>query len=949
MPTEQHSIAHLIQQIAEGTSLGEQFYQDRCQKKQQIVGLRLDKLTQALEKEQGMFAGNAISSGARSGLIKRAYQRDMEISQRKKSLVQLKEDSRVFSRARKARLFTAMQALIDGAELLTDNLQHRGATLADIQALYDVTKQDLWSVGPFCRRFMRYICGHLGDIMPIKTVYNTLSDAPTSQYARLATELSRDPDFYLFFLRSGRLATIFSPEAPIGKLFKEQVRQMLSGQEVKRAFDRKHQMHIKELAFVKSRFVEAQVHMLQHPTASTVMVCESFYNRVSDLTRVIQAEERALASLVHTLPQMEQLAQDAELVDALYQLWYAMVCGFEKMALDCPQQHEELAQSLAVLCSENSQDFPSFFNKVLVLTEKFYAMQAEQSSTATGLLSPSVSDVEAPQAVETSWWQGLMRLQVFWQRPSVVQSSPIEVAPLPVPGVSDCIATIHARMQHHMDASLAVALAYGKSKILDENIDLTPFQPFFRDILLGSAAPGKLPDYALVRQMLDILARGDVLALSDHILAFTTRHNLLHVVHKHAELLARETCVLWGNYAGVTEHFGFGKQTVVAFEPVLKQVFSDIDEHSVLAFHEVGTCILRMVFQRLQASPSVMELLDKLFILLDASPKLRQNLVREGPERRGMLQFFRVLFKNKLLITDREAAATRIQTQFRTYLAKRERKMLGGNVEALNEIRLAKMKHVNLAHITQDKPDPVAFVSYDRGNDTRAEPVDLTWWQRFNVRILQFFLRRYKERPAGLLNYLAILAQDPSQDSFWDRWFTFAGFLRARVPIVDPGVRLLLTQLHDSLHVVSEVNPAFFRALLHNPANHFALYHLLKVLINPQMPNNCPQAIDAIEKLFETVMDEVVSRPETYPAVQGLLAIWLDPDRFGVRVEQARDFQVLVHEAAQNNTTVSASKALQQTPPAPIWHKRLSEMMSAKKSVRPAFVQERPHVPLVRH
>ncbi len=949
MPKEQHSIAHLIQQIAEGVSLGEQFYQDRCQKKQQDIGSRLDKLMQAVEKEQGMFVGNTISSAARAGLIKRAYQRDMEISQRKKSLVLLNEDSRVFARAQKARLFTAMQVLIDGAELLTDNLQHRDAKLADIRALYDVTKQDLWSVGPFFRRFLRYICGHLGDIIPIKNVYNTLSDVPTSQYARLATELSRDPDFYLFFLRSGRLATIFSPNAPIGKLFKEQVRQMLSGQEVKRTFDRKHQMRIKELASAKNGFMEAQAHMLQHPEASTVMVCESFYNRVSDLTRVIQAEERAWASLEDTFPQMEQLAQDAELVDALYQLWYAMVCGFEKMALDCPQRHEELAQSLAVLCSENSQDFPSFFNKVLDLTEKFYDIQVEQSSTKTRQLSLSSSDVEVPQAVETSWWQGLMRLQVFWQRPAVVQANPIEVTPLPVPEVSNCIATIHTRMQHHMDTSLAVALAYGKSKILDKNLDLTPFQPFFRDVLLGSAAPGKLPDYALVRQMLDILARGDVLALSDQILAFTTRHNLLHVVHKHAELLARETCILWGHYAKATEHFGFGKQTVMTFEPVLKRVFSDIDEHSVLAFHKVGACILRMVFQRLRARPSVMELLDKLFILLDVSPKLRKHLVREGPERTSMLQFFRTLFKNKLLIANREAAAERIQTQFRTYLAKRKRKILGDHAEAFHEIRFAKMKNVNVTHITHDKPDSVDFVSYDRGRDTRAEPVDLTWWQRFNVRILQFFLRCYKERPANLLNYLAILSEDPSQDSFWDRWFTFSGFLRARVSIVCPGVRLLLTQLHDSLRVVSEVNPPFFRALLHNPANHFALYHLLKVLLNPQVPNNCPQAIDAIEKLFETVMDEVVSRPETYPAVQGLLAIWLDPDRFGVRVEQAREFQVLLHEAAQNNMIVSASKVLQQTPPAPTWHRRLSEMISAKKSVRPSFTQERSHVPSVRH
>lgn len=948
MPADPINTTHLTQQVAEGTSLGEQFYQNRCQKKREVIRLRLDKLTQTVDKEREIFSASPRFSKVSPGLLKRAYRRDMEINQKKKTLIELQQDSRVLPRDEKVRFFIALQALVDGAELLTNNLQHEDATLTDIQALYDVTKQDLWSVGPFCRHFMRYILGHLADIIPVKHIYSTLSHTPSPQYRRLAAELSKDPDFYLFFLRSGRLSIIFAPSAPIGKLFKEQVRRMLSAQQFKRDFDRKHEMHIRDLAFAKSQFVETQARMLQHPSATLALACESLYDRVSNLSLVVQAEERASASLEHTLPQMEQLANDTELVDALYQLWYVLVCGFEKVAKDCPQQHEELAKSLAVLCSENSQDLPSFFHKALALTERVYDMRSYGLQAEKEMVQ-SKQNVEEPGARETSWWQGLLGLQYFWQRSADQHSDIIEAESLIVPNVSDCIAIIHNRMQHHMDASLSVALAYGKSKILDKNIDLTPFQPFFRDILLTSAAPGKLPDYDLVRQLFDILARGDVMALSDEILSFTTRHNLLQVVHKHAGLLARETCVLWGNYANVTEHFGFDKQTVWAFEPVLKRVFSDLDEHSMLAFHEVGACILRMVFQRLQASPSVMDLLDKLFILLDSSPKLRRHLVTEGPERKGMLQFFRVLFKNKLLITNREAAATRIQTQFRTYLAMRERKKLGDHLSAFDEVRLAKMKNINLAHLNQEKQQPAAFFSYDRAQDTRAEPVDLTWWQRFNVRILQFFLRRYKERPADLLRYLAILAQDPGQDSFWDRWFTFSGFLRARVPIVDSGVRLLLTQLHDSLQVVSDVNPSFFQSLLHNPANHFALYQLLKVLINPQIPNNCPQAIDAIEKLFETVMDEVVTRPETYPAVQGLLAIWLDPDRFGVRVKQARDFQVLVQDAAQNNTTVSASKVLQQVPPAPAWHKRLTEMIDLNPSKRPSSAPYQLPVSRVRH
>ena len=949
MPTELHALAHLTEQIAEGTSLGEQFYQDRCQKKQATIRARLDKLSHTMEEERRMFAPGAKLSHARLGLVKRAQQRDMEINQRKKTLRELRQDSRVLPRAQKTRLFVALQALVDGAELLTHNLQHEEATLADIQDLYNLTKQDMWSVGPFFRRFVRYVFGHLGDIVPITNLYSSLSDGPSSRYARLAAELSKDPDFYLFFLRSGRLSTIFSPEAPLGKLFKEQLRRVLSGQEAKRAFDRNHQAHVNELARAKSQFADTQASMRRSPLATTAMACESLIHSVTHLSRVVQAEERAATSLAHTVPKMEALAQDDVLVDALYQLWYAMLCGFERMAKDCPHHHAELAQALAVICSENNLDLPGFCNKVLALTEKIYALSTGETPSDKSQENASATETLLQPAAETSWWQSILGVQNLWQRVTVLQSASTVAPSVSVPSLSDCVATIHDRMQHHMDASLAVALAYGESKILDEKLDLTPFQPFIRDILLGSSAPGKLPDYALVRKMLDILARGDVLAFSDQILAFTTRHNLLQVVHKHADLLARQTCVLWGNYTSSTAHFGFDKQTVVAFEPVLQRVFSDLDERSMLAFHEVGACILRMVFQRQQVSPSVMELLDKLFILLDESPHLRQHLVTKGPERQGMLQFFRVLFKNKLLITDREAAATRIQTQFRTYLARRERKKLGDYIGAFDEIRLAKMQHISLDDIEKNRQQSEVFVSYDRGEDVRANPVDLTWWQRLNVRILQFFLRRYKDRPADLLWYVTILAKDPSQDTFWDRWFTFSGFLRARVPIADPGVRLLLTQLHDSLQVVSKVNLPFFQSLLHNPANHFALYQLLKVLIDPKKPNNCPQAIDAIEKLFETVMDEVVTRPETYPAVQGLLAIWLDPDRFGVRVEQARDFQVLVQDAAKNNTTVSASKVLQQVPPAPAWHKQLSEIIDPNQSKRASFAHRQLSAHSVRH
>ena len=968
-PKNSSEISMLLKQIQDGTSLGERQYviRQRCQCAKYRSRL-LHLIEQRNQDRQDIRPDSPTTPSIQGVMKERDINRQKEIEALEDKILQYDKDNRFFSRFKKFEVLQFISQFLPWVEKINEHY----SSMSESQYrdfMYD-NKGKLLNV--FSLSMSLLARGIL--VKALDPSFRQASASAFSYYRKLqdecyraefiknfADEMRQDPDFFIMIFESRQFAKIFHPESFLARVLKDKLARYITGDFVLDVMikDQKALMMAKVEHMLV--FFQAQKQFLSYSHNESSLekldaaqaLIASFDIGVNleskgvqqDYAYKVLREEMKKRHLLKEITvdyyaqsSLNSLDEDSQrpmmMAQKLYYVFFSVVSGVELLAPHYPMHIRLLAEDLANVFCVDDQLMLKRVNRLMDLHRRVYAFLPHlQKKSTQKELSPKTN-----QAVLT-----------------VVEKT------------DEAIKDLHQFVLQRFDRYIDFSLAYGQ-QFVPVNIKLMSFSPFLQDMLLEASKPAKLPDYQFVQQLLTALATKDLSFTSRILLDFAMRHRLHRVFKKHASFLSHEVVVIWSQHAEASAHFGFDKDAVEHFEPVLKLLIEHgSDEQHFSAFVQVLSCIIEMIFAKLDEQPEVITLLDRIFDLLTECSSLRASLQSNPQARQGMLKFFRVLFKNNLLITNRIRAAIKIQSFIRGAQVRIRQsahdlrspkkqnnltdtpyaeKGLTVDVEetqpllALDKPYTPGDQVVDFTSIPneawcrvsdEDWEDSVSVsswetalsnldvdsvpayqayieekaneyakfslsdgkfeypssvrepVGYDHAKDVRSNPSNLGMWERFQRwfagKILQFFMKN----PGRLLWALDTLSQNPDHDG--SQFLSFSAFLRARVG-VNTETRALLGKLKRSIHLIIEVNPLFWQVLSSNNDNYGALYRLLKVLCNPNIPNNSPEAIDAIEKLFETVQDYAVTRSETYPAVQALLSIWLAPEEFENRCER---------------------------------------------------------------
>ena len=892
--------------ILSGVSPGELRISQRQEHTRLDLEQRIAKLEEQRSKDHLLEKKLHISKSSRSSIQKkRALNRRGELEQLRDKLD--REVERPLDRQKKYDFYLAMDSLLENAKDIS--ISTADVPLEDILALYKAPLQALhekplnyaYNAGPMLRQILYKFSTNLGSAWPLTKCFYNLSDGFTGKNLPKNTHIFlqqslRDPDFFHFILHSGgRLKEAFAPDRMLAKLFKHQVEDYLRGDifltemhQSTRAAKQKATADRDALRVIKKKVSQSQIDQCapedmsqeQKLLLEQVMKADAAYQLSKDQ---FDRQRSSYNQVRGILKEINANGHDrSATVEAIYQLWYDVLSSLAALSERFPEKQVEVANKLAELGYQKDLTTTSGLGVFMDLLDSLRSVHLEESARGkTSVLVPT----QESQGLFAGWFYATNEPKPLTDFPDVQRS---------VQGLHRCLDT---QLENYVD----IALAVGGQHVQIDVVNLSVFKPFLVDTLRAATGPGKLPDFTLVRSLLDALASQDHRALYEQILAFTKRRDMIPVINKHADLLSNEGAKIWLHFANETAGFGFDQKTVKEFQPVLKlllEIQTTSSPKKDGPFDDVAQvvdCIIRMVMASPAKQPSVMDLLDEIFRMLQRSELLRKRLVETPELRLGLLRFFKVLFRNNLLIPFKHGAATDIQRVFRGL---RDRRRLANdplglkanayvdNALIARQVRVARGEPADLVLEGSALQQPIA--------KQQGEPMRSKWWHplmrgliSMGVYCLQFTHRQ----PRQLLWVLEALSHPPS---YKKSFFSLASWLRYFAGTNDPDAHLLFNRLYKSIDLITQSNPEFYKELVSDRSNRDAIYQLALVFVDSKMDKNCRVATNAVRHIFNSVLDRVVTQPNTYSAVLALLSIWLDDESFERRCQDAKNHPHLI-------------------------------------------------------
>lgn len=988
----------ILDDIKSGHSPGERIFIQQNSKKMQRIKSRIDKLLaeEKIEAKTGTKHVSRPSTPKIHDVFRaRAESRRREI-QELESLWQLyQEDSRYLPRQRKYEVLNLINVCLPILDSLNENFENLDI-MEDKTLIYDShgRVQNILSmcVALISAGVLRQVLDHHfhSAVGAGLHLFKELQDEEEKKkfIYGFSDQMTMDPDFFLVLLESKRLSTILDPESFFGKIIVKKICDHISGQALLDSMAENNKQILSDLTVKTVALGDLKKSFLKKPS---VALGQEVINTQSDLSSVasklaqVQYATHLVKKQLQVMKKKSQFLGSTQrarnVAQNLYAVLYSLVDGYEKMTATAGNKvyAQNLAQAIAKCFCAQNETMLHRVNTLIELHQEVYKLIPNIKHREKSL-SNLPKNTELLQQETNNLDQDLV----------AITDTKVQI--------------LLASVKDKLPDFVYLSLAYSQ-QFVPEKVPLHVFSNVICEIVLKASEPGRLPNYILVHELLTNLSEKDTHKLFNTILNFCNRHDLSTILQNNAAHISTEAINIWSEFSEHSTHIGFDKQTIIAFQPVLTLlIYYGCAQENFEKFSRMIQCILEMIMLPPADKPSTIILLDYIFSLLAASPELRKSMDKSPEARQGMLKFFRVLFKNNVLIANRVYAATQIQKVYRGHrtrlrlieaeilpkqnlsvsdpsdyralslddLSPPSKSSLDFSIygipnvadfrsidaqqvptselseSSLDSFFTAQDYHSSEMSIGQEdfpsryqqyvldtahsicysnKTDDLqktasqvtaghivnsSVYGYDRTEDISA-PVEknIGVFERMQRWFVGLFLQYMMVKPERLLGMLRDLSQHSSQKG---SWLSMTAYLRYFLNL-DDSTRSLLARLADAIDLIIRSNPLFWTQLSQNDQNYEALYRLIKVLINPKIPNNSPVAIDAIGKLFETVQDYAVVRPETYSAVQALLSIWIDPEIFSQRCQEAelsiknRTRQTLAKAKEGDNLSMSLSSS----------------------------------------